>query len=76
MSRGSTQALTAIITAAANTYSFMGAEPLEIAYLFGVTSNLQTQLDGKLTLSGNQTLAGNITCTLNPNNYVLSLIHI
>ena len=47
---GGVQTLTDNITATADTYTFLGAKPVEIAYLAGVTSNLQTQLNGRLTL--------------------------
>ena len=54
-----------------DTYLFLGAKPSEVAYLLGVLSGIQTQLNGKeatgstITLTENQTLGDNITCTTN-----------
>jgi len=75
------QTLGGNITCTANpssyTFFFFGALPLEIAYLSGVSSAIQTQLNRKqdsntcITLTGNQTLGGDITCTTSTNNYKL-----
>ena len=43
--------LTGNITSNIDTYTFYGAKPSEITYLSGVTSNIQTQLNNKLTYS-------------------------
>ena len=45
------QTITGDITAHNDTYKFMGFKPSEIAYLSGVISNIQTQLNNKLTYS-------------------------
>jgi len=53
----------------------LGAKPSEIAYLSGMMSNIQTQLNGKqaagtyMTLSGDQFLGRIVTCLVNLNNY-------
>ena len=54
----------------ADAYTFLGAKPSEIAYLLGLSSNLQTQLNGKqasgaymTTLMGGQTPTANVTFT-------------
>ena len=39
------QTLTGNISASSDTYTFMGAKPSEIAYLSGITSSIQTQLN-------------------------------
>ena len=43
--------LTGNITTTIDTYSFFGAKPSEIAYLSGVNSNIQSQLNNKLSSS-------------------------
>ena len=43
-------------------YKFSGATPTELGYLSGVTSAIQTQLNGKLASSGG-TITGSISCT-------------
>ena len=79
MTRGGVQTLTSNVTAANDTYTFMGAKPSEISYLNGVSSNIQTQLDGKLNgganiiVPGSLRLTGNSTPLLAPNSTYATL---
>ena len=58
--------LTGNITSNSDTYTFYGSKPSEISYLSGVTSNIQTQLNNKLSSSA---LNGYLTSD-SLNNYV------
>ena len=47
MTLGDIQTLTSNITAAVDTFLFLGAKPSEVTYLAGASSNIQTQLNNK-----------------------------
>ena len=54
------QTLTGNLTFHDDTYMFSGAKPSQIGYLSGVTSSIQTQLNGCLK-TGSNTLTSNLT---------------
>ena len=61
MTLGGIQNFTANITAANDTYTFLGSKPSEIAQLSGIYGNVQSLLDTKLSKGGQQALTENIT---------------